>query len=100
MTGGPRYMLGGLSESHNTNPKLPAPWLGGPDFFQGGQAPLAPPLAPALSRLGLEGQVLISDGVLEDKSLVSRLLEDRFSSPWSRLGLEGQVLDSITGCSM
>jgi hypothetical protein len=55
MTGGPRYILGGLSESHNTNIYIyiAGPLAGGARFFQGGQAPLAPPMAPTLHLLNL-----------------------------------------------
>jgi len=38
---------------------------------------------------------MTSDGVFENKSVVSRLLEVRFQSPWSRLDLEGHVPVSI-----
>jgi len=43
-----------------------------------------------------ELNLIISDEVLEDMSLVSRLPEDRFLSPLSHVGLEGPVLVFIS----
>ena len=41
--------------------------------------------------------LIVSNGVLDDKFLVSRLLENSFGSPWSRLGLGVKSLVSRLG---